>query len=333
MKLVLLLVCALGLRAHGQDDTGSVRNLSAEEVGRALAVLRESHVDAASLDEQRMSRATLQGLVDLLTPGVVVTKEEKTKDEPSPFRSEILDGDIGYLRAGSVQTENLAQLDAALREFSGKKVTGVVLDLRATPDSPNFEVAAQMAQRFVPAGSPLFSLAGPKGQTTKDFQSAGPRLSDTVLVVVVDENTSGAAEALAASLRSAARALLVGVPTSGRCAEFVTVPLGGGNFLRYAAAAVRLPDGTAVYPGGLAPDIDVPQSSSDREAVLAAAMTAGVGPLVFEKERARLNEAALVAGTDPELAETPETAPPLYDRPLQRAVDLVVAVRLFHGRD
>jgi hypothetical protein len=62
-------------------------------------------------------------------------------------------------------------------------------------------------------------------------------------------------------------------------------------------------------------------------------MTAGVGPLVFEKERARLNEAALVAGTDPELAETPETAPPLYDRPLQRAVDLVVAVRLFHGRD
>ena len=310
-----------------------MRNLSAEEVERALAVLRESHIDAASLDEPRLSRATLQGLVDLLAPGVILTKEEKTKDEPSPFRSEILEGDIGYLRAGSMQTENLAQLDAALSEFSEKKVTGVVLDLRATPDSPNFEVAAQMAQRFVPAGSPLFSLAGPKGQTTKDFKSAGPRLSDAVLVVVVDENTSGAAEALAAVLRSSVRALLVGAHTSGRGAEFVTVPLGGGNFLRYAAAAVRLSDGISVYPQGLAPDIDVPQSASDREAVLKAAMTAGVGPLVFEKERARLNEAALVAGTDPEISAISETDSPLYDRPLQRAVDLVVAVRLFRGRD
>jgi hypothetical protein len=41
-----------------------------------------------------------------------------------------------------------------------------------------------------------------------------------------------------------------------------------------------------------------------------------------------LNEASLVAGTNPELDSEP-TQPGLIDRPLQRAVDLVTAIRIF----
>ena len=44
-----------------------------------------------------------------------------------------------------------------------------------------------------------------------------------------------------------------------------------------------------------------------------------------------MNEAALVAGTNPEIdAEEPGAG--LLDRPLQRAVDLVVAIKLFRKR-
>jgi hypothetical protein len=57
----------------------------------------------------------------------------------------------------------------------------------------------------------------------------------------------------------------------------------------------------------------------------------GIAGYVFESERARMNEAALVAGTNPEI-DAEEPGAELLDRPLQRAVDLVVAIKLFRKR-
>jgi len=80
-------------------------------------------------------------------------------------------------------------------------------------------------------------------------------------------------------------------------------------------------------------------SAKDEEEVLKAGLEKGVGGLVFETERARLNEAALVAGTNPEIdAEEADQANAsalktvLYDAPLQRAVDLVTALSIFGGK-
>ena len=50
--------------------------------------------------------------------------------------------------------------------------------------------------------------------------------------------------------------------------------------------------------------------------------------MVFEQERPQFDEAALVAGTNPEIDRI-TTEPGLIDRPLQRAVDLVTALRVF----
>jgi hypothetical protein len=57
--------------------------------------------------------------------------------------------------------------------------------------------------------------------------------------------------------------------------------------------------------------------------------TEGLGRFVFDVERPRMNEAALMANTNPEIsgdAESPTESEPLRDTALQRALDLVVAV-------
>ena len=88
----------------------------------------------------------------------------------------------------------------------------------------------------------------------------------------------------------------------------------------------------AIYPRGLRPDLEVAQPPEVREDVLADGLEKGVSPFVFERGRAQMNEAALVAGTNPEI-DAEEGDEGLVDRPLQRAVDLVTALRIFRDKN
>lgn len=342
MKSLPALLCLLALAAKlPAEETAAtapprtsadrLETLDAGQLKTAIDALRQSHVRGSSVDDTALTRATLRGLLEGLAPGAEIAGDAAAPAEEAPFRSEILDGRAGYVRLGALQPDNLKQLDAALREFAEGKVHGVVLDLRATPDSADFDMAAQVAGRFCPSGTALFSLVGPAASAARDFVSSGAPLFRGVLVVLIDEQTSGAAEALAATLRWNAKALLVGTRSSGRCVEFTMLPLGGGQNLRFASAEARVA-GQSVYPRGLRPDIEVPQDEEMRKAILSGALEKGMAPFVFEQERSQLNEAALVAGTNPEIDD--ESSPSgLIDRPLQRAVDLVTAIRLFRKPD
>lgn len=313
------------------DSAERLETLDAAQIKLATEAIRTNHAEAATLDETGMTRATLRGLLDGLYPGAELTGGEPPKPADAPFRAEILDGRVGYLRIGSLSTENLAQLDAALKDFAGKKTDGVVVDLRATPESSDFPMAAQFAERFVPNGTAMFSLTRPSEKQEKIFTSSRGPAFQGVIVVLADGETSGAAEVIAAVLRRSARAMLVGAPTRGSAVEYALLPLGGGHHLRYATAEARVAGLPPLYPRGIEPDLEVAQTPEDRKSILDAALDKGVAGFVFESERARMNEAALVAGTNPEI-DAEESEAVLLDRPLQRAVDLVVAIKLFRKR-
>ena len=54
---------------------------------------------------------------------------------------------------------------------------------------------------------------------------------------------------------------------------------------------------------GLSPDIDVGLGAASRQAVMQSISTKGVASVVAEHDRPHLNEAALVAGSNPEVDE------------------------------
>lgn len=300
--------------------------LTAAQIAEAISILRRDHVRGGQIDDAALARATLRGLLEDLSPGADFAAESDEAPPVSPFRSEILDGRAGYIRLGSLGSESVAQLDAALREFTEKKTHGVILDLRATPESADFPIAVQIASRFCPPGTILFTLSAPGGEDRK-FVAEGEPLNRGILVVIIDADTSGAAEVLAATLRWNAKALLVGTRSSGRSVEFSDVAIADGPKLRLAVAEARVA-GQPIYPRGLRPDIEIEQSPDVRDAVMSGSLEKGAAVFVFERERAQMDEAALVAGTNPELDSEPvETR--LIDRPLQRAVDLVTALRVF----
>ena len=336
--LSLVSSASFGSEAPASPTRQAVDSLSDADLDQVLHLLKENFINPKALDEEELQRGTIQGLLDRIAPGAAILQAPSVADSAaSAFRSEILDQRIGYARLGSITPANIAELDAALQKFTASQVAAVVLDLRATPSGSQFEQTAEVCQRFCPKGKVLFSVKKPNIRQEQVLTSKNDPKYRGIIVVLVDSDTAGNAEVIAAVLRTHVNALVIGQQTKGEAVEFTDFPLSGGKFLRVAVAEVALPENVTVFPGGVKPDlaVGVPQETTDK--LLQLELEKGVSEYVFETERPRMNEAALVAGTNPEFeaaqkAKGEKAAPPLRDAALQRAVDFVTTVSLYERK-
>jgi len=314
--------------------------LSAPELDEVLTLLREHFIKPEMLADLALKRATLLGAITRLAPGAAILQAPAAGEAAaSPFRSEVLDGRVAYARLGDASAANLAELDTALAKFSEAKLSSLVLDLRATPGSADFDPIAEVCRRFVPKGKMLFTVRKANVKQEQVLTSREDPKFSGVFVVLVAEHSAGTPEVIAAVLRTHVNAMIIGQQTRGEAVEFQNFPLASGKLVRIAVAEVALPDKTTVFPGGVKPDIAVDISPESTQAVLQRGLEKGVAELVFETERIRMNEAALVAGTNPELDAAQaaqklkaEKKIILRDPVLQRAVDFITTLAVYNRR-
>jgi carboxyl-terminal processing protease len=228
-------------------------------------------------------------------------------------------------------------MDKALTDFTSKKVDAMIIDLRASSSPDDFAAAAEFAKRFCPKGKPLFTLRKPGPRQDRVFISNGQPAFQGLVTVLADGNTSGAAEALAGTLRLYEKGLIIGQTTAGRAVEYSDLPLPSGKILRVAVAEAVLPGNRPLFPDGVDPDLPVEMSMVDKRQIFQRSAEKGMEPFVYESERPHMNEAALIAGTNPELdaaevaqrrRERPEKAV-LHDVVLQRALDLITSLEVY----
>jgi hypothetical protein len=319
----------------------AVDALNDAELEQIIKLLKENYITPSALGEAEQRRAVVQGLLDRLAPGAaLVAARAGSGSEPSPFRAEILDQRIGYIRLGSTTPDNIAELDATLQKFTASALPALVLDLRATPPSSEFEQTADVCKRFCPKGRVLFSVKKPNIKQEQILTSKDDPKYRGILVALVDQDTAGNAEVIAAVLRAHVNALIIGQQTRGEAVEFAEFPMASGSVLRVAVAEVALPENVAVFPGGVKPDLAVDVDQETTEQLLKLELEKGVSEFVFESERPRMNEAALVAGTNPELeaiqaaqkAKGEKAKPPQRDAVLQRAVDFITTISIYEKK-
>jgi C-terminal processing protease CtpA/Prc len=319
----------------------AVDALSDAELDQVIRLLKDNYIKPEALAEAEQRRATVQGLLERLAPGAAIMEGAANGGAGvSPFRSEILDNRIGYVRLGAITPGNVGEMDAALQKFTASNLPALVLDLRATPAGSEFEQTAEICRRFCPKGKVLFSVKKPNIKQEQILTSKEDPKYRGILVVLVDRSTAGNAEVIAAVLRTHVKALVIGQQTRGEAAEFSEFPLSNGRVLRVAVAEVSLPESAPVFPGGVKPDLAVDVPAETTEKLLQQELDKGVSEFVFETERPRMNEAALVAGTNPEL-DAAQTAQknrgekpqgPLRDVVLQRAVDFITTITIYERK-
>lgn len=312
-----------------------VNQLDQSGLQRVIEQLRSAYVDPNALTTQEINQAAVEGLLLRLGPGALLQrKADLTQAIPArPFETDLIESEFGYVRLGSFNERLLPQLDQALNSFRDRGVAGLIIDLRTMPPGSDFELAAQVLARFVPKGRILFSLVEPKEGSTQSFSSpSDPAMTGPVAVLVSQEN-AGTAEAIAGVLRNQVHALVIGQQTTGRAVEYAHFDIGDQLVLTAAVKELVIPGEPSIFPSGLKPDINVPFPKEQQDAVLALADQNGVNSYIFDEERPHTNEAALVAGKNPDL-DTYEADHPngqvRVQRPkdivLQRAIDFLTAV-------
>ena len=314
-----------------------VDSLSAADVQTALNLLKKNFTNPDAVDETQLNRATLDGLLVRLNKGVVLlpAKEGNAAEAPAPLYGEVLDGHIGYLRLGAISAANVQALDKRLADFAAKKVDALLVDLRAS-DSGDFASAAEFGKRFVPKGKTIFSLRKQDKQDHASMSDRDPTYSG-LIAVLIDPDTSGPGEAIAVALRTHDKALVIGQPSAGGGVEYSDLPLPSGKILRVAVSQCIGADGRRLYPDSVVPDLPVEMSPLDKRQIFRLSAAKGMAQFTREVERPHLNEAALIAGTNPEL-ETSEQrrnrvqANALVDAVLQRGLDLITSLEIYRKR-
>lgn len=316
-----------------------VNSLKDDDVSKAVDAIKRQFLDGEKTSEAATQRALLEGLLRRLDPGAeLVDSRARQQDDGTPFLAEILDGHIGYIRLGSMEAGVLPQMDAVLTGFDPKKVDAVILDLREAAHGGSYEVAADVARRFCAKGKLLFTVQKPSAKQERIFTSNQDPAFQGVIVVLTDADTSGPAEALAATLRQNAGAMIIGAPTKGGAAEFYDNELSGNLVLRVAIAQVIVPEAGPIFPEGVKPDVAIALPAEVQAQIFRESKEKGVSQFVYDVERKRLNEAALVANTNPEIDSVQSIqrergkGNPLRDGVLQRAVDLVTAINFYKAK-
>jgi hypothetical protein len=320
-----------------------VDSLGLTDLQAVITLLKSNFTNPDAITETELNRATVEGLMVRLPHGVMLlsNKESAPVEAPSAFYNEVLGDHIGYLRLGSLNSANLQALDKSLSNFAGKKVDALIIDLRSSQGTNDFALAADFAKRFCPKGKTLFTLRKPAARHDRPFNSDRDPAFQGLIMVLADGDTSGAAEALAAALRFHDKALLIGQPTDGRAAEYSDLSLPGGKILRVAVAEMVSPDGRSLFPDGIKPDLPVEMLVADKRQIFQLSGEKGMGPFVYDAGRPHMNEAALLAGTNPEVeaveaaqrrrGRSPEK-PPTHDPVLQRALDVVTSLEVYQKR-
>jgi hypothetical protein len=300
---------------------------------------------AAGVSEAELNRAAVQGLIAALSPQVLLVTNDNAgnaeSEKPLINQAKVFEGDIAYLRIAHVGHGIADAVSASYEKLgSTNKISGVVLDLRYT-DGTDYPSAASTADLFVGKSEPLLNW---NGSLVSSHQKTN---AITVpIAVLVNHQTAGASEALAAMLRETGSALILGGRTAGRAMLTQDYPLANGDRLRIASAPISLGDGVRLSTDGLKPDIDITVSGDDERAFYADAFFAvpktnqppGSSNQVASEtneslERVPFNEAELVrehkAGENPDgedkpIKHEPEVKVPIVSDPaLARALDLL----------
>ena len=320
-----------------------VDSLSPADLQAIISLLKGNFTTPDAITETELNRATVEGLVVRMPRGVMLfpDKEGAAAEAPIPFYSEVLGGHIGYLRLGSLNGANLQAMDKSLSSFAAKKVDALIIDLRSSQATSDFAIAADFAKRFCPRGRPLFTLRKPNVRQDRVFNSDRDPAFQGLVMVLADGDTAGAAEALVVALRFYDKALVIGQPTAGRAAEYSDFSLSGGKVLRLAVAEAVSPESRPLFPEGVKPDLPVEMPTAAKRQIFQLSNEKGMGPFVYETGRPHINEAALLAGTNPEV-EAVEAAqqrrgrapekPPTHDPVLQRALDVVTSLEVYGRR-
>lgn len=176
--------------------------------------------------------------------------------------SEILEGNIGYLKVSRFSEDTTKLSTEAATKFKAANVSGVILDVRGDPGGL-LEASVDLSSLWLDKGKII--LQEKRGEVVvKTYNAKGnPILKGIPTVVLINEGSASASEITAGALRDNNAATLIGVKTYGKGSVQSLVRLGDGGVLKVTIAKWFTPAGRNINKEGIEPDQEVKRSEED----------------------------------------------------------------------
>ncbi len=168
----------------------------------------------------------------------------------------LLPGAIGHIFISDFQENTPDEMLDVLEELQQVDMLALILDLRSNVGA-SAGSAQKVASQFLSEG--LFMYEVDKNGRRKDWhiQEGGIATERLPMVVLVNELTGGASEALAGSLQDAGRAIVLGKKSLGIGSENVFKELSDGSAIYIPVSYWYTPSGKPIKGVGIEPDIEV----------------------------------------------------------------------------
>jgi carboxyl-terminal processing protease len=162
---------------------------------------------------------------------------------PAVGLERMVDGTTGYLWLSQFTADAPEELEKSINRLRRNGARQLMLDLRFNPGGSVIS-AVDIASLFLPRNTLVFRTRGRKSQVDEDFVTKRDgKFDDLPLVVLIDERSASAAEALAGTLQDHDRAVLVGRRTFGKALMQMPFALPAGDVVWLTIGRILTPSG------------------------------------------------------------------------------------------
>ena len=176
-------------------------------------------------------------------------------------KSEILEGNIGYLQLSRFSDDTTELATKAAQDFKAKKVKGIVLDVRNNGGGL-LSTAVDVSSLWLNDKVVVSEKEG--GKTTNVLRTGNsPILEGIPTKMLINEGSASASEILAGALRDNGAAELVGTKSFGKGSVQELVDLPGGAKLKVTVARWFTPKDKNIDKAGIEPSVKVELTPED----------------------------------------------------------------------
>src|SRR5471032_3196243 len=177
-------------------------------------------------------------------------------------KAQLLDSGYGYIRITQFQVktgEEVSKALAKLRKDNGKKLNGIVLDLRNNPGGV-LQAAVEVVDHFITKGLIVYTK-GRIANSELRFSATGKDESEAVpMVVLINGGSASASEIVAGALQDHKRSVLMGTTSFCKGSVQTVLPLNNDRVLKITTARYFTPNGRSIQAQGIIPDVEVRQA-------------------------------------------------------------------------
>lgn len=184
-----------------------------------------------------------------------VSVYKETIEKPT-VESEMLEGNIGYIKLSEFDGVSTNQFSAALNELKESGMRSLIIDLRNNPGG-RLDVVCELLDLFVEKDKTLVYTKDKNGDGEKHYAKYDATVKDIPICVLVNENSASASEVFTGVMKDYGVGTIIGKKTFGKGIVQQIMDLHDGSAIKLTVSKYYLPNDENIHGEGISPDIEV----------------------------------------------------------------------------